>query len=1059
MRSTVRLPRPRRMPLAALCAAVLAALPATFLLAGTEPLELADIMKMRAIEDPVLSDDGTWAAYELRPDRGDGTVEVVSIDGATRYTIERGTAPRFSSDAAWVAALVKPTLEETETAEGKGNGEKKGPKTGLALLATADGATVTVERVESFAFSEDGRWLAYHRHEEEKAKEEDGEAEPAAEETGEESEQVEGVPEPAIPEPEPRPEPEAEPGTPEEPEEPEEPGVGPTTEPELEPEPEVPGEEVPPEEETSDEKEEDERLGRTLVLRELPTGTEIEIPHVTELAFDETSAWLAYAVAAPEGDGNGVYVRELGAPGVPETALRTDPSGRHGHLTWTDRRDDGPAGPSLLGFVAAPAAPSEAAETAEGSEDAEPPAETDPGDLVIWQAGDAAARVALASAEAPDGWYVPAANELAWSDDGERLFFGLKPDDERIAEDEDDEESAGEGEEESSFDPYDFEAILEGRGVDVWHWNDPLLQTQQKKSWDEERKRIYRAVYHRDPDGGPGRVVPLADRAMREVEPIDNPRATLGAVDVPYLQRITWDGWYFDLYHVRLSDGEKTVVAHELRAADNAISPGGRWVVYYRTPHWYLFDADDGSTRNLTEGLGVPFADEDHDYPEPAPGYGVADWVARPDPGRPGGSAEAEAVLLYDKYDLWRFPLDPQDGEPLNLTGGRESRTVYRAVDLDPADEERTWVAPGERLLLTAYHDLRKHQGFAEATVGEVGVRVLEEGREKTYEFVTRAADAPRLLFSRESYTEFPDLWSADLALGGRSRVSNANPEIDRFAWGEAELVEWRGHDGAPLQGVLIKPGGYVEGERYPVLVYFYRLFSQRLHRFDELAVNHRPSFPFYASHGYAIFLPDIRFEVGRPGHSATAALTSGVQHLVELGVADPAAIGLHGHSWSGYQTAFVVTQTDAFAAAVAGAPVSNMTSAYGGIRYGTGLARMFQYEQSQSRMGVSLWEGRDRYIESSPLFYADRVETPLLIQFGDEDEAVPWTQGIELYLALRRLGKPAWFLQYRGEGHHLKKYGNKLDYTIKMKEFFDHYLQGAPAPEWMTEGVPYRGE
>ncbi len=1040
MRSNARLPRPHRSlgratRLALWAAAVLAALPAPFLLAGTEPLELADIMKMRAIADPVLSDDGAWAAYELRPDRGDGTVEVVSLDGGTRYTIERGGAPAFSSDAAWVGALVKPTLEETEEAEGKGDGGTKGPKTGLALLATADGTTITVERVESFAFSDDGRWLAYHRHEEEKGDEgEAEEGEPAAEEPAEEAEQVEGVPEPAIPEPEPRPAPEAEPESGEE--------------------PEVPGEEVPPEEETTDGKEEDERLGRTLVLRELLTGAEIEIPHVTETAFDETSAWLAYAVAAPEGEGNGVYVRELGAPGVPETALRTDPSGRHGHLTWTDRRDGGPPGPSLLGFVAAPVEPTETADAADAPEDADPPAETAPGDLVVWQAGDAAARVALASAQAPDGWYVPAANELAWSDDGERLFFGLKPDDERIEEDEEETE-----EESPPFDPYDFESILEGRGVDVWHWNDQLLQTHQKKSWDEERKRIYRAVYHRDADGGPGRVVALADRAMRQVEPIDNPRATLGAVDVPYLQRITWDGWYFDLYHVRLSDGEKTVVAHELRAADNAISPGGRWVVYYRTPHWYLFDADDGSTRNLTEGLGVPFADEDHDYPEPAPGYGIADWVARPAADRPGGSAEAEAILLYDKFDLWRIPLDPRAGEPLNLTGGRVSRTVYRKVDLDPENEERNWVAPGERLLLTSYHDLQKHQGFVEATVGEVGVRVLEEGREKTYHFVTRAAGAPRMLYSRESYTEFPDLWSADLALGGRSRVSDANPEIDRYAWGEAELVEWRGDDGAPLQGVLIKPGGFVEGERYPVLVYFYRLFSQRLHRFDELAVNHRPSFPFYASHGYAVFLPDVRFDVGRPGHSATRALTSGIQHLIELGVADPDAIGLHGHSWSGYQTAFVVTQTDAFAAAVAGAPVSNMTSAYGGIRYGSGLARMFQYEQSQSRMGVTLWEGRDRYIESSPLFYADRVETPLLIQFGDQDEAVPWTQGIELYLALRRLGKPAWFLQYRGEGHHLKKYGNKLDYTIKMKEFFDHYLQGAPAPEWMTEGVPYRGE
>jgi dipeptidyl aminopeptidase/acylaminoacyl peptidase len=1039
------------------CLCLLAVLAAVQLLAAEDgswkPLELADIMRMRAIESPVLSDDGAWAAYELRPDRGDGVVEVVSADGATRYTIERGTGPAISSDSRWVAALVKPTLEESE--EAKDSGGKDGPKTGLALLATADGTVMTVERVESFAFSEDGRWLAYHRHEEEKGEDEEpGESTEPEEESAEAPEtgaaeepeagagQVEGVPEPAVPETEPG---EAEAGSEEPPVEP-----GPEEEP-AEQEP-VSGEE-PEEEEAEEEKDEDERLGRTLVLRELAAGTETEIPHVTEMAFDERSEWLAYAVAAPGGEDNGVYVRALAAPEAPPTALRTDPSGRHGHLTWTDRRDDAPAATSRLGFVAAP--------VAGDPEEGEAPGETDPGDLVVWSAGEASARVALASSEAPEGWYVPAANELAWSDDGERLFFGLKPDDERI-EDEDEEQvrsgddgTGGPGEIEEEFDPYDLDAILEDRGVDVWHWDDPLLQSQQKKQWEEEKTRTYRAVYHLDG----GRMVPLADREMRQVEPVDNPRASLGAADVSYLQRITWDGWYFDLYHVSLDDGEKTRVAEALRGGDNAISPDGRWVVYYRTPHWYLFDADDGSTRNLTEGLATGFADEDHDYPEPAPGYGIADWVARPPVSGSEGAPAAEAVLIYDKFDLWRFRLAAGAGPPVNLTRGRESRTIHRVVDLDPEGEERTWVEPDERLLLQAYSDALKHRGIVEAHVDEPGTRVLEPGLGKTYRVETRAADADTILYTRESYTEFPDLWISDLALSNRRKLSDANPEIAGFGWGTAELVHWRGDDGEPLDGVLIKPAGYVEGQRYPVLVYFYRLFSPVLHRFNEPAVNHRPSFPFYASHGYAVFLPDIRFEIGRPGHAATRALTSGVRHLVEMGVADPDAIGLHGHSWSGYQAAFVVTQTDVFAAAVAGAPVTNMTSAYGGIRYGTGLARMFQYEQTQSRLGVSLWQGRDRYIESSPLFYADRIDTPLLMMFGDEDGAVPWTQGIELYLALRRLRKPAWLLQYRGEGHHLEKYGNKLDYSLKMREFFDHYLKGEPAPEWLTEGVPYRGK
>ncbi len=202
-----------------------------------------------------------------------------------------------------------------------------------------------------------------------------------------------------------------------------------------------------------------------------------------------------------------------------------------------------------------------------------------------------------------------------------------------------------------------------------------------------------------------------------------------------------------------------------------------------------------------------------------------------------------------------------------------------------------------------------------------------------------------------------------------------------------------------------------------------------------------------------------MRFEVGRPGFSATKSVVPGVQRLIDLGIADPDAVGLHGHSWSGYQTAFIVTQADIFAAAIAGAPVSNMTSAYSGIRHSTGLARQFQYEQGQSRISGSLWEARDEYIDNSPVFFADRIRTPLLILHGDADGAVPWEQSVELYLALRRLEKPSWLLQYRGEDHHPQTYPNKLDWALRMKEFFDHYLKGAPAPAWIADGVPYEGD
>jgi dipeptidyl aminopeptidase/acylaminoacyl peptidase len=416
---------------------------------------------------------------------------------------------------------------------------------------------------------------------------------------------------------------------------------------------------------------------------------------------------------------------------------------------------------------------------------------------------------------------------------------------------------------------------------------------------------------------------------------------------------------------------------------------------------------------------------------------------------------DGTAVLIYDKYDIWRFTT--ASGEAVNVTGGlgRETDKTFRVIRVDP---DQRFFAESQRLLLSAYENLEKHHGFYTCRLGRPGVIKLLDAPKK-FSFKAKAKNADIILYTRESYTEYPDLWVSDPKFKSPKKITEANPQIKDFAWGSAELVEWRSVDGIPLQGVLIKPGNYEPDKRYPVVVYYYRFFSQRLHEFNQVVVNHRPCFPLYASNGYAVFLPDIRFDIGRPGYSATKCLVPGIQKLVDMGVADPDAIGLHGHSWSGYQTAFVITQTDIFACAVAGAPVSNMTSAYSGIRWESGLARQMQYEQQQSRIGGSLWDYPERYIENSPVFFADRINTPLLIQFGDEDGAVPWYQGIELYLAMRRLEKDCVFLQYRKEPHHLKKYPNKLDYTIKMMEYFNHYLKGEPAPDWITKGIPYRGK
>ncbi|HSG07303.1 MAG TPA: prolyl oligopeptidase family serine peptidase [Longimicrobiales bacterium] len=885
-------------------------------------LTFTDLMRMRQIENASLAADGRWIAFTAQPDRGDPEVVVHSTRGAQRYVVALGSNPAISRDGAWVAMRLNPAFEATETAKAG-----SAPHRGMALLATPTGAVTEFPEVQSFAFSGDGAWLAYHRYQAEP----DSGAEAAS------------------------------------------------------------GKRKP---------------GTVLVVRNLASGAEREIQDVRSYVFDDDGDALAYAVAAADGGTDGLHVQRL-AQGS-ETTVHAEARAAYSSVTWSK---DG-----ALAFLA----------TRE-DEDGKPDPSTR---LMSWKGSDT--RV-LASET--DGWIIPVGAPVQWSESGSDVFFGWRPrhaDEPAVA-------GTAPDEPEDGFDAYDTEAILSARGVDVWHWKDPVINSQQKIVWSREQNRTYRAVHHL----ADGSTVALAGLDLPDVDVPTNPRVALGRSDLPYRWESTWTGGATDVYLVDVATGARAKVAERLGGGRPDLSPEGRFVAYWDSGDYHLYDATARTTRNITQGLGVDFADEDHDTPDEPGGYGVGGWT--------DGDA---AVVVYDKFDIWVIPTD--GGRAWNLTEGkgRQERRKFRVIDTDPETEA---LGARDQLLLSSYDDVRKNFGFYGARMDRPGVtRLLEEDRR--FQFRAKAADADVLMFTREDYDEFPDLWVAKPDLSDAHKVTDVNPNISDFAWGTSELTEWRGMDGTMLQGVVIKPGDYEPGKRYPVLVYYYELFSQRLHEFNEPAVNHRPSFPLYASNGYVVFLPDVRFEIGRPGYSATKAIVPGVQHLIDIGLADPDALALHGHSWSGYQTAQVVTQTDIFKTAVTGAPVANMTSAYSGIRWGSGLARQFQYEQGQSRLSGSLWEARDEYIDNSPVFFADRIHTPMLILHGDKDDAVPWYQSIELYLAMRRLGKEAVFLQYRDEPHHPQKYANKLDWAMKMKEWLDHYLKGAPPAPWITEGLPYSG-
>jgi len=326
-----------------------------------------------------------------------------------------------------------------------------------------------------------------------------------------------------------------------------------------------------------------------------------------------------------------------------------------------------------------------------------------------------------------------------------------------------------------------------------------------------------------------------------------------------------------------------------------------------------------------------------------------------------------------------------------------------------------------------------------------------------------KAKNADTVLFTVSTFEEYPNLWTAPTLseMPKMQRISDANPQQAQYRWGKAELISFTSEDGVPLQATLIKPEGFDPTKKYPLLINIYERMSDGLHGYTSPAPGTSINRARYVSNGYVILQPDIVYTTGFPGQSAMKCVLPAIRAVTQKGYIDEKRIGIQGHSWGGYEITYMITRTNVFRAVEAGASVANMSSAYGGIRWGAGISRAFQYERGQSRIGGTPWDKTREYIENSPIFWADRVQTPYLTIHNDEDDAVPWEQGIEFFTALRRLGKEAYLFNYNGEVHNLRGRDNQKHWTVHMAEFFDHHLLGAPRPEWMEKGVPFleRGE
>ncbi len=619
-------------------------------------------------------------------------------------------------------------------------------------------------------------------------------------------------------------------------------------------------------------------------------------------------------------------------------------------------------------------------------------------------------------------WEVSENGKLSFSDDGSKLYFGTAP----------------------KIIPQPKDTLLEEEKtkLDVWNWQDGRLQSQQIKELDSDLKQSYQAVC-RIPDQ---KIIQLADTLITRIKTIrkGNAEMAIGYSSKPYEILSSWEeASYRDVWLIDVKTGAKKLMFKK-RSFPGDISPDGKYLYWYEgiEKAWYCMDLIKFQTKVLTSSVPVAFFNEKQDTPSTPGPYGLAGWTK-----------DDESILIYDQYDIWQF--DPKGIKtPLNLTlTGRAEKTSYRWVNLDP---EALYINPAEPLLLKSTEEESCRQGFSSLKLNMPGSLVSLVKTENDYTNPIKAKNANQLVWQKSSYTVYPDLWNSTSDFRDAKKLSNANPQQNSFCWGTVEQIKWTTLEGKVMKGLLYKPENFDPAKKYPMIVYYYERYS------DKLFSHYVPSpsrstvnFSWYNSNGYFVFVPDITYTTGHPGKDAYNSIMSGTLELLKRPYIDAANLGLQGQSWGGYQTAFMVTQTGMFKAAMAGAPVSNMTSAYGGIRWESGVVREFQYEHGQSRIGGTLWEKRELFIENSPIFFVDRITTPLLIMSNDTDGAVPWYQGIELFTAMRRLGKPAWLLSYNGEEHNLTKRPNRQDLSIRMSQFFEHFLKGGPEPKWMKDGIP----
>jgi len=633
--------------------------------------------------------------------------------------------------------------------------------------------------------------------------------------------------------------------------------------------------------------------------------------------------------------------------------------------------------------------------------------------------------------------------QLNFSHSGKRLFIGLAP-----------------------VRPVKDTTIpdFEKAGLDVWNYKDDDLQPVQLKNLDRELRRSYLAML----TDGSDKIVQLGSEVYRTVFTPGQGDAGIFYTSTDTGRRVArqWQGYTFnDVYSINPETAAKSLIAKDFKGTIDT-STTGKYLLMYddRKRGYWVYNSTTKQLYKIGADIKYPLYDEENDVPDdPAP-YGIAEW-----------EKNDKYIYIYDRYDIWK--VDPEGKEKSITVAGFSSRAGKISYRFMKTGLDERYIDTAQYSYFRYYNEENKSGGFITAKISsfQASLNVIAAEGGFSYNSFLKADSADVYLYTKENFEASPNIYVTSNSIDSifyaerklhnkinmsfslqAIQLSHINPQQSQYLWGSAELFKWKAYTGKETEGVLYKPENFDPKKKYPMIVYYYERNNNTLLNYQAPAPTpSRLNIPFFVSNGYVVFVPDIWYTTGHPGKSAYDYVVSGTRALIKQGFIDSSKIGLQGQSWGGYQTAYLITQTNLYAAAWAGAPVVNMFSAYGGIRWESGLDRQFQYEKTQSRIGATIWERPNLYIENSPLFHLQKVKTPLVIMSNDADGAVPWYQGIEFFTAMRRLNKPVWMLTYNGEAHNLAERRNRKDIQIREQQFFDWLLKGQKPPVWITDGVP----